>query len=432
MNNIAKDEIIHDLIELGYNKGDILNGINDTNIRLSWNISSFCLIYSRKSKKWCNGKIIDVYMDKKTNQKWLTVKYSKTNKKKIQRFNKNIKPANLNFDSNQKIMKFILNKLNETNINNNNNNNNLETAPITINLSIFKEKNDRCRDFVQCSPINRLLNALKYYAMLDISNNQQQQEIFADFINNIYSQQLLSDYTHLVTKHGQYLEKIHSSIINNKMFTKCNIKRCDFTTRHQSERRNNDGNKDHALDPILSFYKETMDSLHFYLFHCFDAGVRTKKPDNNNDDEEEKGDRYFDAEFNRIHRIVSEKRNITKTFDRFKANNTTFSIVTTPVSNHIDGNVDTFLDEIYKHLVAVGVKNHYIEELRYFVNDQQYETDAIQYDVDDDNDNDGNIQQHISNKHCIESIKEFVQTSKSYIICKFVIYSSNLLFFEYI
>merc|ERR1712024_161793 len=102
------------------------------------------------------------------------------------------------------------------------------------------------------------------------------------------------------------------------MFIKCNIKRCEFTARHRSQ-RDNDGKKKNALDPVLSFYKETMDSLHFYLFHCFDAGLRTKNPDNNNDDDDDdddegKGDRYFDAEFSRIHRVVSEKRNITKTF----------------------------------------------------------------------------------------------------------------------
>ena len=33
MNNIAYKEIINDLTELGYNKGDILNGINDVKIK---------------------------------------------------------------------------------------------------------------------------------------------------------------------------------------------------------------------------------------------------------------------------------------------------------------------------------------------------------------------------------------------------------------
>merc|ERR1712113_1383618 len=122
-----------------------------------------------------------------------------------------------------------------------------------FDLSIFKEENDKCTDFVKCTSMSRLLSALKYYAMLDIVNNAKHQEMFAAFINNTYSQQLLSDYTHLITEHGQDLEQIHSSIIRNKMFTKCNIKRCHFTSRHQSE-RNNDENKKTALDPVLSFW----------------------------------------------------------------------------------------------------------------------------------------------------------------------------------
>jgi len=285
---------------------------------------------------------------------------------------------------------------------------------IEFDLSIFKDETDECTDFVKCTVIRRLFASLKYYAMLDITNNVKQQDVFADFINKVYSQQLLSDYTHLITEHSQDLEGIHASIINNKMFGECNIKRCLFTSRHQSE-RDIDGKKKHTLDPVLSFYKETMDSLHFYLFHCFDAGLRTKKPDNNNDEEEAKGDRYFDAEFNRIHRIVSEKRDITKRFNRFKTNNAKFSIITAPDNNDDDGNSTTFLDEIYKYLSAVGVKKNAIKNLRYFVSDEQYETESIEYDVlngHDDENNNGNIEQYVSTKHCIVSIKEFIKASK--------------------
>merc|ERR1711933_464306 len=60
MDNIITNELIHDLTEMGHNEQDISNGVHDANIRLSWDINSFCLIYSRKNRTWCNGKIIDI------------------------------------------------------------------------------------------------------------------------------------------------------------------------------------------------------------------------------------------------------------------------------------------------------------------------------------------------------------------------------------
>ena len=300
-----------------------------------------------------------------------------------------------------------------------------------FDLSIFKHQNDECTNCIKCTPINRLLSALKYYSMLDIVNNTKHQDIFNDFINNIYGQQLINDYIHLINEHAQDLEEIHSSIINNKMFSKCNIKTCHFTSRHESE-KDNDGNKKNALDPVLDFYKQTMDGLHFYLFHCFDAGLRTKKADNNDndtDDEEGKGDKYFDVEFNRINKMISERKHITNSFGRFKSNK--FNIITTPHNNDNDGNSTTFLDEMYSHLASVGVPNNYIKKLKYFIMNQQYETDSLQYDVlnDDDDDNNGNIEQYISNKRCIGSIKEFIKATKSYYLC---IYFLNLFIFFFL
>ena len=62
---------------------------------------------------------------------------------------------------------------------------------------------------------------MKYYSILNIVNNKKHQDIFNDFINDIYGHQLLDDYTHLLNEHGQELQEIHESIINNKILSKC-------------------------------------------------------------------------------------------------------------------------------------------------------------------------------------------------------------------
>jgi len=115
--NQIKDEIVSELMELGYSKTDILKSIDDVNIRLIWNINSLCLIYSQSKSTWCNGEIIDMFTNQKTNKEWLTVKYNKKSNKNIQRFCKDIKPIHFHFDDeykyNNKIIQYILGKLKE-------------------------------------------------------------------------------------------------------------------------------------------------------------------------------------------------------------------------------------------------------------------------------------------------------------------------------
>eukprot|EP01084_Bolivina_argentea_P078022 141570_1 len=119
--------------------------------------------------------------------------------------------------------------------------------------------------FNQCQAMNRLFNALKYYSMID-NNNKNDKEIFNQFINTIYVQ-LLDDYTHFINYHSCELEIVYNQLINKSMFGLCDINTCKFTSRHQL----------HHTQNISQFNKRTMDSLHFYIFHCFDVGLRTKK-----------------------------------------------------------------------------------------------------------------------------------------------------------
>ena len=48
----------------------------------------------------------------------------------------------------------------------------------------------------------------------------------------------------------------------------------------------------------------------------------------------------------------------------------------------------TFLDSIYVHLSSVGVDNIYIDKLKHFVKEQEFESESIEYDVSNDDDSD--------------------------------------------
>eukprot|EP01084_Bolivina_argentea_P069130 125856_1 len=110
MCSTIKYKIINELMEMGYHKQQIRNGFDSFNTRLLWDVNSACLIYSRKNKNWCDGQIIDVIINEKTNQEWLKVKYNKNSTKQIQRFNDHIIP-NDHQHYNHKIVKFISNTL---------------------------------------------------------------------------------------------------------------------------------------------------------------------------------------------------------------------------------------------------------------------------------------------------------------------------------
>eukprot|EP01084_Bolivina_argentea_P226089 381947_1 len=104
VNSIDKNETVYLSNEIAnYSKKDIKCAIDNFNHRVSWNIGSKCLIYSRSHKYWHNGEIANIFVDSNSNQEWLVVKYNQTKKKKIQRFSPDIKPLKYIYQSNDSI-----------------------------------------------------------------------------------------------------------------------------------------------------------------------------------------------------------------------------------------------------------------------------------------------------------------------------------------
>eukprot|EP01084_Bolivina_argentea_P253538 425920_1 len=189
-----------------------------------------------------------------------------------------------------------------------------QTKHNNIDSTIFDSQNDESENDIF---IKRLSTALKYYSQLDIINNSKHKDLFMHFIQQKYTQ-LIDDFTRLTKENKEKLYSIRELLIKNEDFKICDIKKCNFSTRHSNEI-----NENIQMDPILNFYKITMDSLHFYIFHLFDCGMRTIKTNNNENEndnkikEETKDSEYFDADFARINSIINDRKHITATFDRF-------------------------------------------------------------------------------------------------------------------
>eukprot|EP01084_Bolivina_argentea_P319805 554737_1 len=101
----TQQDIVDKFIDLGYNDNIISDGINNFNERVSWNLYSECLIYSRSKQKWFPGKIIKIFTDV-FNEEWLIIRYNKTQKKDIQRFSADIKPIH-NYDNKFKVNQIV-------------------------------------------------------------------------------------------------------------------------------------------------------------------------------------------------------------------------------------------------------------------------------------------------------------------------------------
>eukprot|EP01084_Bolivina_argentea_P136621 240611_1 len=228
------------------------------------------------------------------------------------------------------------------------------------------------------------------------------QKTFDEFINEIYIE-ILNDYIHLHKVHSHQLQII------NEILPDCVIDNCQYCCRHHQTdiNRNND-------NPSLNFYSNMMDSVHFYLYHCFDVGLRTKTlnaPNKIEEREEKKDDKYFDEAFARINRRILETQRITKSFPRLSnTKNNKFNLVMNDEQIDDESNDNnTNLDDIYEHLENHKVQENYIMKLKEFIENQEYDTNSCEYDLDINN---GNIATHIQNNKCVETIKGLFKAAK--------------------
>ena len=290
-----------------------------------------------------------------------------------------------------------------------------------------------------CSALKRLTTGLKYYSLLNVFNSSDDtdQQIFAQFVDDIYHD-IIDDYNHLDTIHGEQLHKIKEILLKTEIFKPCDIRKCKYTARHheteeiQHNHRGRNKNKNEVrLDPSLHLFASTMDSLHFYLFHLFDTGLMVAEEENEEDDgmmiadddyyeEKEKNtyqdaiskkyedDEYYDDELHQLQAQYAKTLKNTNGFNRYHPKkNKKFNIVMDFDDEEVK-NDTTFTDELYKHLTSTRASKSDINSLEKLIYDGDYDTDAIRFDVDLLAQS--NIGQIISDQNCLKSIKQFVKS----------------------
>eukprot|EP01084_Bolivina_argentea_P010879 20299_1 len=256
-----------------------------------------------------------------------------------------------------------------------------ETKIQHLDSSIFEENGDDID-----SVIKRLSITLQYYSHLDIINNNKDRDSFSVFIQERYNK-LVDDFSILIKQDKKRLYDIQQSLINEGGFDVCDIMKCDFAGRHGNE--NYDNNNENMLDPILYFYKITMDSLHFYIFHLFDSGLRTivtNETDDMKDNDSKEKSEYFDAAFARVSKMINDRKHVTASFSRFRTNNKFNMIVNNSnATAQFDVTSDeegiTYIDELCSYLRNKGVNDISIAAFQSIIITEEYDSEAITDEV---------------------------------------------------
>ena len=297
----------------------------------------------------------------------------------------------------------------------------------SVDLTIFKnQQHHQCINseiHLQCPSLLRLSFALKYYALLNPNNNPQYQDTFTHFATSIY-QKLLDDYIHFINHHQHQIEDIQNEFLQNKGFTRCNITNCHYAFRHHHVHQTQTTLNDDDNNDKFTFFAGTMDSIHYYIFHIFDVGLRSPALLSSTKDTTKTSpgkNEFFDYEFAEIRERINANRSNTNLFKRFKRsiNDSKFNIniqydhhkINETELNIIEQEPGvTFLDSIYQHLQKCNIDNGVINNLKELIDSEQFDTESVSIDIDDYGQN-GNISTEIKNKQCIATIRKFIANS---------------------
>ena len=180
----------------------------------------------------------------------------------------------------------------------------------------------------ECQSVVRVISALKYFAMLRSSKSDTlRKDIFMDFIQSIYGH-FLNDSVHLSTAHQQYLEEIHRALYTKYGFKKCELLSCSLSRRHCRIEANDDDAKT-VDDPLYAFYRNIFDSMHFYLFHSFETGLRSFSNLEQYEDTELSTAQCFVIEFARKTKMIQNTREkLAEFFQRFESDNNKYLLPT--------------------------------------------------------------------------------------------------------
>eukprot|EP01084_Bolivina_argentea_P256131 431122_1 len=215
--------------------------------------------------------------------------------------------------------------------------------------------------------VERVIHLIKLYHCLDIENNSQHADTLLDYCDEKYIDDcsLLDDCIQMVTKFQTSMQL--EMIFNQYITTNCDIKQCKSFIRQNMQ------NKNVVEDKNLMFYANLLDSMHCYLYHTWDLGMRVRQSEIQHNDTKEN---YVFS--NMRNSIVTRKKGLINIFgkkiNRFETSK--FNIITSNDDAEASNTCTTFMDTLYAQIDI---------NISWDLEDEQYDTDAIQMELEEKN-----------------------------------------------
>ena len=221
---------------------------------------------------------------------------------------------------------------------------------------------------------NRIITAMKYY-----SNINQNEEKTMNFVTNIYKS-LLNDFIH-TQYHNHQINEIgfndHQIWIHSMHFI------MSFLINHYNEHKQNKEKKDENDSEEFIFYKDVLNTIHCFIFHSYDLGLRlTAEQFENTDHRQTQHRSSFNPE-----RFSTNKYNL-----KMKKEQSQY------VVQDQDLDQQTYIDKLIDYISRRQKHRNLAQSLLTFLHSEEYDTDALIQDMDiNDTDQDSNLRLKFKN-----------------------------------
>ena len=287
-----------------------------------------------------------------------------------------------------------------------------------------QNKNCNGKVYQSCAYINRIIKALRFYQSLDSDNIESNDKLMQYCTEKCPS--MLNDYIHLITEHNEHLEAIHESLRKYDDLQECNITTCKFVVHHHRNRNNKKYVNAHSDHKKIEYYKDLFGTIHCYLLHSFDVGLRIKSAEleieknesksNDDESESETGEQCFDQAFSNIQQAVIKRESTFNKLNDFERlnNNNKFEIgigCNEQDKKQQDENRTqiTFTDGLLSHVQSTIKSKERLTTLQKFLSEEEYDTDAI---IQDTNGLLSNIYKFLNNRNICLRITQYIHSTQ--------------------
>eukprot|EP01083_Nonionella_stella_P310083 1100417_1 len=260
---------------------------------------------------------------------------------------------------------------------------------VAIDARLFKNSSKQCSEGMvanvvnNCDELLRLCQALKYYTSLMRRYSKGDtfvKDTWVAFCINDYKC-CIDDYIHVIRTHSEQLLQIGKELQTQFDFDACDVRTCALTLRHRCRgrsrrRRRNKGPVMEQDDPQFTLYSEIFETVHYYLFHLFDCGVRV---DYNELYENYENDEALQEKLIQKQKELFEKRKELGLISEVNEENSNkFNIAVAATQKQDDA---LFLSELYFHMRDQKITHSQCELIYNFLRQEEYDSDTVLHDV---------------------------------------------------